>query len=187
MPRSDKKNCICRDCGYKFTRPAKLRQHYKSNKNQCGPDPEIIIQEMQASAPETSSQKERPSVIERQDTQKKPKVINQTPDPEGGPDPSIQAHKEGQPETQLIHNGEINDLLKELNKIPEEELQNICDEEVFTGFQAEKEYASGKHFRSIYEEKDRTYSTGEYSTKIVQEEPPDGDIIFLERERDPAR
>ena len=48
MPRSDKKNSTCKDCDYKFTRPAKLRQHYKSNKNQCGPDPEIIIQEIQA-------------------------------------------------------------------------------------------------------------------------------------------
>ena len=114
-------------------------------------------------------------------------MINQTPDPEAEPSSSTQTHKKGQPETQLIHNGEISDLLKELSKVPEEELQNICDEEVFTGFQAEKEYASGKHFRSIYEEKDRTYSTGVYSTKIVQEEPPDGDIIFLERERDPAR
>src|SRR5215216_2781145 len=48
MPRSDKKNSTCKDCDYKFTRPAKLRQHYKSNKNQCRPDPEIIIQEIQA-------------------------------------------------------------------------------------------------------------------------------------------
>src|SRR5215216_1991801 len=62
MPRSDKKNSTCRNCGYKFTRPAKLRQHYKSNKNQCGPDPEIITQEIQASTPKTSSQKETTSL-----------------------------------------------------------------------------------------------------------------------------
>src|SRR5271170_7379364 len=35
MYRKDKKNCTCTCCEYKFTKLAKLRQHYKSNKNQC--------------------------------------------------------------------------------------------------------------------------------------------------------
>jgi hypothetical protein len=39
MARSDKKNreCIC--CRKAFSTPQKLRQHYKSNKNQCNPTP----------------------------------------------------------------------------------------------------------------------------------------------------
>ncbi|CAB4377813.1 unnamed protein product [Rhizophagus irregularis] len=41
MPRSDKKDTTCVSCGYKFTRPAKLCQHYQSNKNQCSQPPEI--------------------------------------------------------------------------------------------------------------------------------------------------
>ena len=90
MVRKDKKNrkCIC--CNKTFATPQKLRQHYKSNKNQCIPK--------QALASETSTQKEgqkeRPSMIEQQDTQEKPKVINQTPDPKAGPGLSTQAHKE---------------------------------------------------------------------------------------------
>src|SRR5215216_7331627 len=90
MVRKDKKNrkCICYN--KTFATPQKLRQHYKSNKNKCKLTPDNIPK--QASAPETSSQKERPSVIERQDAQ----VINQTPDPKAGPGPSTQAHNEGQ-------------------------------------------------------------------------------------------
>ena len=44
MPRSDKKDTTCACCGYKFTRPAKFRQHYQSNKNQCNLPPENINQ-----------------------------------------------------------------------------------------------------------------------------------------------
>ncbi|CAI2200249.1 8856_t:CDS:1, partial [Funneliformis geosporum] len=33
-------------------------------------------------------------------------------------------------------------------------------------YEAQKEYAFKAHFQLIYEEKDRTYSTGAYSTKI---------------------
>ena len=33
MTRSDKKDTTCACCGYKFTKLAKLRQHYQSNKN----------------------------------------------------------------------------------------------------------------------------------------------------------
>ena len=44
MPRSDKKDTTSACCRYKFTRPAKLRQHYQSNKNQCSLPPENIIQ-----------------------------------------------------------------------------------------------------------------------------------------------
>jgi hypothetical protein len=174
MVRKDKKNrkCIC--CNKTFATSQKLRQHYKSNKNQCKLTPDDIPK--QASALETSSQKERPSVIERQDAQ----VINQTPDPEAGSGPSIQAHRKG-----LIGKKEHHDpkearlpTLAKIEKLPLAERQE---------YKAQKEYASKMHFRSIYEEKDRTYSAGVYSTKIVQEEPPDGDIIFLERERDPAR
>ena len=33
MPRTDKKDTTCICCGYNFSRPAKLRQHYQSNKN----------------------------------------------------------------------------------------------------------------------------------------------------------
>jgi hypothetical protein len=49
MVRKDKKNrkCIC--CNKTFATPQKLRQHYKSNKNQCI--------SKQALASETSSQK----------------------------------------------------------------------------------------------------------------------------------
>jgi len=107
MVRKDKKNrkCIC--CNKTFATPQKLRQHYKSNKNQCIPK--------QALASETSSQKEgqkeKPSVIERQDAQEKPKVINQTPDSEASPSPSTQTHKEGLPSSIEMFNEEY---MKEL-------------------------------------------------------------------------
>ena len=35
MTRSDKKNRTCVCCGKTLYSPHKLRQHYKSNKNQC--------------------------------------------------------------------------------------------------------------------------------------------------------
>ena len=80
MVRKDKKNrkCIC--CDKTFAIPQKLRQHYKSNKNQCRLAPDNIPK--QALAPETSSQKE------------KPKVINQTPDPKASSGPSTQVYRE---------------------------------------------------------------------------------------------
>ena len=82
MVRKDKKNRKCIYCDKTFAIFQKLCQHYKSNKNQCRLAPDDIPK--QALALETSSQKE------------KPKVINQTPDPEAEPGPSTQAHKEGQ-------------------------------------------------------------------------------------------
>ena len=137
MVRKDKKNrkCIC--CNKTFATSQKLRQHYKSNKNQCRLVPDDIPK--QASTPETFSQKE------------KPKVINQTPDSEAGPSPSTQAYREG-----LI--GE-----KEPSEVEWQDTQ---------------EYTKGKHFRSIYEEAKGIYK---------EEEPPNDDIIFLERKRETER
>jgi len=54
-------------------------------------------------------------------------------------------------------------------------------------YEAQKEYASGEHFRSIYNEKRKTYETGAYEVKEVIVEPPHDEIKFLERIRDPAR
>ncbi|PKK57805.1 hypothetical protein RhiirC2_720983 [Rhizophagus irregularis] len=56
MPRSDKKDTTCVSCGYKFTRPAKLCQHY----------------------------------------QKLEKYGEAKEDPEAGPGPATQAHREGE-------------------------------------------------------------------------------------------
>ena len=44
MSKSDKKDTTCACYGYKFTRPAKLRQHYQSKKNQYSPPPKISNQ-----------------------------------------------------------------------------------------------------------------------------------------------
>ncbi|RIA93136.1 hypothetical protein C1645_819764, partial [Glomus cerebriforme] len=53
MPRSDKKDTTCVCCGYKFTRLAKLRQHYQSNKNQCSPT--STQKEKKTTTPKTSN------------------------------------------------------------------------------------------------------------------------------------
>ena len=54
-------------------------------------------------------------------------------------------------------------------------------------YEAQKEYASGEHFRSIYHEKGETKATGAYEVKEVIVEPPHDEIKFLERKRDSAR
>ena len=112
MPRSDKKDTTCACCGYKFTRPAKLRQHYQSKKNQCNLPPEISSQKegrkkanvprphspSPASAPVVHARgkdrrKEKPETIQAPIPQDK----NQENDPEAGPGPSTQAYREGKP------------------------------------------------------------------------------------------
>jgi hypothetical protein len=142
-------------------------------------------------------------------------VINKTSDPEAGPGPSTQAHKEGQVRNPphinrhcplFVRNGRYfiteedaekwdqeqydsgeNRLLtlKELEKeerlanekIKERIIENLSIEKRQV-YEIQKEYASEKHFRSIYEEAEGIYK---------EEEPPHGDIIFLKRERDPVR
>ena len=54
-------------------------------------------------------------------------------------------------------------------------------------YETQKEYASGKHFRSIYHEKGETWGTGAYEVKEVIVEPPNDEIKFLERIRDLTR
>ncbi|GET00114.1 hypothetical protein GLOIN_2v1480811 [Rhizophagus clarus] len=97
MARSDKKNTTCASCGYKFTRPAKLRQHYQSNKNQCNKPPE---DNTPTPIPRPQSPPPAPVVHTRgKDRRKeKPEPI-QTPilqdnDPEAGPGPSTQEYRE---------------------------------------------------------------------------------------------
>ncbi|GES91554.1 hypothetical protein GLOIN_2v1480811 [Rhizophagus clarus] len=141
-------------------------------------------------------------------------------DPEAGPGPSTQAHREGQVRNPphinrdqpiFVKNDKhfITDKdaekwdqeqhepgeyrLPTLKELEEEE--RLAKEKVIENlppekrqeYEIEKEYASGKHFQSIYEEKVKTCASGTYLTKIVQEEPPTGDIVFLERKRDPDR
>jgi hypothetical protein len=306
MARKDKKNRTCVSCGKSVATPQKLRQHYRSAKNNCNPPnvrqpiptPEVQTPEptpepeaIQTPVPEPEPQKKAPKLgddyiteeeaknwvspndrkpkehyrtwgarlvqrwkeiglgdhdipanlhecktlchdLEQQDSdavrlptlkelKKYEKIVE---DPEAGPGPSTQAHREGQVKNPphinrnqplFVRNGRyfITDedakkwdreqhnpeetrlpTLKELEeeerlakeKAIEKVIENLSPKKR-QEYEIQKEYASGKHFRSIYEEKDKTYSTGAYSTKIVQEEPPDGDIVFLERERDPAR
>ena len=54
-------------------------------------------------------------------------------------------------------------------------------------YETQKEYTSGKHFQLIYHEKEETWGTGAYEVKEVIVEPPNDEIKFLERIRDPAR
>jgi hypothetical protein len=109
MPRSDKKDTTCVCCGYKFTRPAKLRQHYQSKKNQCNPPSEISSQKegrKKANVPRPCSPSPAPIVhAQGKDRRKeKPEPIpisipqdkNQENDPEAGPGPLTQAYREGQ-------------------------------------------------------------------------------------------
>ncbi|GES77183.1 hypothetical protein GLOIN_2v1480811 [Rhizophagus clarus] len=101
MARSDKKNTTCASCGYKFTRPAKLRQHYQSNKNQCNKPPEdntpTPIPRPQSPPPAPvvhargkNRRKEKPEPIQTPILQDK----NQENDPEAGPGPSTQEYRE---------------------------------------------------------------------------------------------
>ncbi|PKC51725.1 hypothetical protein RhiirA1_483129 [Rhizophagus irregularis] len=92
MPRSDKKDTTCACCGYKFTRPAKLRQHYQSKKNQCSPPPEISSQkegQKKANIPRPRSPSPTPAPIVhtrgRDRQMEKPKAIPPTPEPELAP------------------------------------------------------------------------------------------------------
>ena len=92
MPRSDKKDTTCACCGYKFTRPAKLRQHYQSKKNQCSPPPEISSQkeeQKKANIPRPRSPSPAPVVHTRGRDRRmeKPKAIPPTPEPELTPPP----------------------------------------------------------------------------------------------------
>ena len=64
-----------------FTSPQKLRQHYKSNKNQCTSRPPS----RNISKPQSSNPIPEPATI--------PQVIDQV-DPEAGPSPSTQAYRE---------------------------------------------------------------------------------------------
>src|SRR5688572_6377864 len=103
MARSDKKNTTCISCGYKFTRPAKLRQHYQSNKNQCNQPPEdntpTPVPRPQSPPPDPvvhtrgkDRRREKPEPI--------PKIqapIPQEDDPEAGPGPSTQTYRQGKP------------------------------------------------------------------------------------------
>ena len=86
MPRSDKKDTTCVCCGYKFTRPAKLRQHYKSNKNQCNQPPENNTNQRNAHIPLNIPRSRSPAPVihvrERDRRKEVPrKVRSQSPTP----------------------------------------------------------------------------------------------------------
>ncbi|GBC19420.2 hypothetical protein GLOIN_2v1481003 [Rhizophagus irregularis DAOM 181602=DAOM 197198] len=86
MPRSDKKDTTCACYDYKFTKPAKLRQHYQSNKNQCSLPPENINQR-RVRIPKANDE-----AFELQPIMQDEK---QEGDPKAGPGSTIQAHREG--------------------------------------------------------------------------------------------
>ncbi|GES86542.1 hypothetical protein GLOIN_2v1477922 [Rhizophagus clarus] len=314
MARKDKKNRTCESCGKTVASPQKLRQHYRSAKNNCNPtnvcQPALTI-EVQTPKPtpeseviqtpvhEPESQKKAPihgedyiteeeaknwispnarkpsehyrtwgaRLVQRwkeldlgdHDTptnldecktlchdleQQDPDAVRLptlkelekykkiTEDPEAGPGPDTQAHRDEQrnlrvqtfdnPFEQAIiqwkHPTRINieqfktvfvdpsgrnfitneeaekwdqeqhdpdeARLPTLDEIKEKEeknrleyIENLPPKER-QEYEIQKEYASGKHFRSIYEEPEGIY---------IEEEPPHGDIVFLERERDPDR
>ena len=54
-------------------------------------------------------------------------------------------------------------------------------------YETQKEYASGNHFRLIYNEKGKTYDIETYEVKEVIVKPSYDDIKFLERICNPAR
>src|SRR3990170_8925552 len=92
MPRSDKKNTACDCCGYKFTRPAKLRQHYQSKKNQCNPPPEISSQKggrKKANIPRPRSPSPAPVIHTRGRDRRKEKSQTVIPIPNPEPEPQI--------------------------------------------------------------------------------------------------
>ncbi|CAB4389187.1 unnamed protein product [Rhizophagus irregularis] len=124
MPRSDKKDTTCVCCGYKFTRPAKLRQ---SKKNQCSPPPEISSQKegrKKANIPRPRSPSPAPLAPPSEQNQGDKYIDryarktgehlrtwgsrlhlrwfaddeareNDQEDPKAGPSPSTQTHREG--------------------------------------------------------------------------------------------
>src|SRR4051794_35844943 len=89
MPRSDKKDTTCVCCGYKFTRPSKLRQHYQSIKNQCSPPPEISSQKedrKKTNIPRPRSPSPTSAPVDhtrgKDRRREKPKIVIPTPEPE---------------------------------------------------------------------------------------------------------
>ena len=89
MPRSDKKDTTCVCCGYKFTRPAKLRQHYQSKKNQCNSSPEISSQKegrKKANVPRPHSPSPAPAPVVhtkgKDQRKEKSKVVNPILEPQ---------------------------------------------------------------------------------------------------------
>ncbi|PKC50238.1 hypothetical protein RhiirA1_486975, partial [Rhizophagus irregularis] len=80
MPRSDKKDTTCVCCGYKFTRPAKLRQHYQKISSQKEG-------QKKANIPRPRSLSPAPIVHTwgRDRRMEKPKAIPPTPEPELAP------------------------------------------------------------------------------------------------------
>ena len=79
MARSDKKNRECISCRKAFSTPQKLRQHYKSNKNQCSLP---LENNTQRNVPRPRSLSPAPidHVRGRDRRKEKPKVVNPIPD-----------------------------------------------------------------------------------------------------------
>ncbi|CAG8488576.1 156_t:CDS:2, partial [Rhizophagus irregularis] len=92
MPRSDKKDTTCACYDYKFTKPAKLRQHYQSNKNQCSLPPENINQRRvripkvsKSIHPKSPTSKTSAPLVHTQGRDRRmeqPKAVIPTPEPE---------------------------------------------------------------------------------------------------------
>jgi hypothetical protein len=89
MPRSDKKDTTCVCYGYKFTRPAKLRQHYQSTKNQCSPSPEISDRkkgQKKVNVPRPRSLSPAPApVVHTKEKDRRKEKVTPTPVPEPEP------------------------------------------------------------------------------------------------------
>jgi len=99
MPRSDKKDTACACCGYKFTRPAKLRQHYQSKKNQCNPPSEISSQKggrKKANIPRPHSPSPAPVIHTRGRDRRKEKSQTVIPIPDPEPESQKSELVEGQ-------------------------------------------------------------------------------------------
>src|SRR5436190_23681418 len=81
MARSDKKNRECISCRKAFSTPQKLRQHYKSNKNQCSLP---LENNTQRNVPRPRSPSPAPidHIRGRDRRKEKPKVVNPIPDPQ---------------------------------------------------------------------------------------------------------
>ena len=124
MPRSDKKNHTCACCGYTFTRPEKLRKHYKSKKNQCN----ISITRTQVSKQvllltfKSGSNSATQIFFSQNEVQEEVKDQVVVQDSEAGPGPATQTYREEQTNFQSNIN--------------------------------QKKYALENHFRSIYEVED---------------------------------
>src|SRR6185369_1353742 len=160
MARKDKKNRTCNRCGYTCSTPQMLRAHL-NRKNQC--HPRIVHSPMI------------------------PEPIPQI-DPEAGPGPSTQAHREkisqskdpseSNNESEIIQeiNQEEIDLLIALGLIEEPEIEETWPE---LGGTLLADKAKSKKFISRYRD------SGFYSITV---KPPSGDIIFEEAEvGDPDR